>query len=287
MFKVKIDIDPDTYKNGEYRNRPYNISFNNKIPYILYLKKLKKETIVADFNLLASGIIGKEASFSYLYYFRNLQTKDAKGIIYSFDENYDTDHFPSIIIDDNKTLISTTDKFNNLYILDLESKKKLFQISIENIIEFTKNNDNSIDQTFSFGDNFYNKEILNFGDKKYFYFRIKTTSGFKIAVMESDDGYNFKNFKICKINSVYQNCEIFFSFIYKDENYLIAKFIDNNSEILMTLKIISPIEFEQLDLMFNFPRSQYNLEIFGYDPYNRNQILFRAQKRILGIKTKN
>jgi hypothetical protein len=269
MFKLKSKFDYNI------PNRPSHLITSKLFPYILYIIKIKKEYLISSFNMIGSGVIFDKSKLEYHHHFKCPIIKDTKTIIHSFDENYDTDHYPSIIIDNDKQLVSSTDRNNNLYISDISSKEILFTINLNQLIfpSIIRNNNK-----------FCNKEIININDKKYFYFRLNTESGFRIMCMSSDNNnYNFTDLKVCNLTTKYQNCYSFHHFKYKMEDYLLAKFIDNNSEVLMTLKLITPYQFEEVDIMFTFQNSSDNLEIVGYDPYNKNKFSIKINETLLNL----
>lgn len=266
MFNLKSKF---IYEN---KNRPKELLVTNLFPYILYLKKIKKNYLIADTNLLRYGFILGNSQISLHHHFHLPIINKSNSIIHSFDEDYNTNHYPSVILDGSNKLISCTDNNNNIYITNLITKEKLFNFNLNNYVESPNNN-------------FSNKEILNFENVKYFYFRIKIKNEYKIACMSSND-YNFKNLQICKILGNYQNCENFFHFKYNNDDFLLGKFIDNNNEIIMTLKIISPYTFEEAEIMFNFKNSINNLEIIGYDPTKKNKFSIKINEDILNLSVK-
>lgn len=271
MFKLKSKFDYNI------PNRPRELITSKQFPYILYLIKFKKEYLISSFNMIGSGVIFDKSKLEYHHHFKCPIIKDTKTIIHSFNENYDTDYYPSIIIDNDKQLVSSTDRNNNLYISDISSKEILFTINLNELILPSIIRDNN---------KFCNKEIININKKKYFYFRLNTEAGFRIACLDSDiDSYNFKNMKICSTEK-YFNCENFFHFKYQEENYLICKFIDNNNENISTYKMITPYKFSIVDDMFNSKNSFLNLEIVGYNPYHKNMFSIKINETLLNLVLK-
>lgn len=261
--------------HGKIENTIGEIFSGKKFFAILYLKKIKKNYLITKYNLIGSGVILDDGYLEQSKINNKITCNGVKNLYYSFNDNYDTNHYPSIIIDEDKELICSTDKNLNLFILNRNNNEILFNLNLKGI-----NNDNIlIDQN-----NYFNKEIINIDDKKYLYIRIKTKSGYRIACLDSDiNSYDFKNMKICSTEK-YFNCDNFFHFKYKNENYLICKFIDNNNENISTYKMITPYEFSIVDDMFNSKKSFLNLEIVGYNPYHKNMFSVKVNNNLINIK---